>query len=127
MDFGPTIALNQIARQLDQVAQTTMREYAEAVRDNISAGPRTGRQYPGLSRPSSAPDKFSQEQSGGMRSRVGSWRDGEGHRAGIRDATAQDFTQELGSSTVAARANMQCTTLDDETHRRIDTAVREVA
>ena len=48
MDFGPTIALNQIARQLDQVAQTTMREYAEAVRDNISAGPRTGRQYPGL-------------------------------------------------------------------------------
>ncbi len=114
MDFDPTIALNQIARQLDQVAQTTMREYAEAVRDNISAGPRSGIHHPGLPRISSAPDEYSQEQSGGMRSRVESWQVGEGRKAGIRDTTAQDFTQALGSSTVSARANMQRTARSSE-------------
>jgi hypothetical protein len=123
VDFDPNAAFAQITGQLIDIGRAAVQELAEAERENVSAGPRSGIHHPGQPRQSSAPGEFSQEQAGGMRARVEAWDEGGEHRAGIRDATAQDFTQELGSSTVVSRANLQRTALEESTIKRINAAV----
>ncbi len=59
-----------ISKLLEPKVQASAEAYADALRDNVSAGPRSGVQYPGLPRQSSSADEFPQEQFGDLKASV---------------------------------------------------------
>lgn len=60
-----------IAKQLERPVESAAAAYADKLSDNLAAGSRSGVQYPGLPRVSSAPGEYQQEQSGSLRDAVG--------------------------------------------------------
>jgi hypothetical protein len=56
-----------IVNALVPKVQAGTEAYADALRDNVSAGPRSGVQYPGLPRQSSSATEFPQEQFGDLK------------------------------------------------------------
>jgi hypothetical protein len=58
--------IQRLARQLDRAGDAA----AAVLRENVSAGARSGRKYPRLPRRSSAPDEFLQEQFGDLKGAV---------------------------------------------------------
>lgn len=104
---------------------------ADALRENLSAGPRSGRQYPNLSRRSSAPGEFSQQQSGGLRGMVNSGMQGPNAAYfGLEPRSPADreqaLAQEFGAprKNLIGRANVRRTALSSLVHRRMIDAAR---
>jgi hypothetical protein len=59
-----------ISKLLEPKVQAGASAYADALRENVSAGPRSGVQYPGLPRQSSSATEFPQEQFGDLKASV---------------------------------------------------------
>jgi hypothetical protein len=59
-----------IVNALAPKVQAGTEAYADALRENVSAGPRSGVQYPGLPRQSSAATEFPQQQFGDLKASV---------------------------------------------------------
>jgi hypothetical protein len=63
-------AKSTISKLLEPKIQAGAEAYADALRENVSAGPRSGVQYPGLPRQSSSATEFPQEQFGDLKASV---------------------------------------------------------
>ena len=61
----------QLAASVDSVVNRAAEASADQLRENVSAGARTGIHYPWMPRRSSAPGEFPQQQSGNLLESVG--------------------------------------------------------
>jgi hypothetical protein len=122
--------LAALAAQLDKVPIAAAEAGADQLRDNLSAGGRTGVQYPQLPRRSSAPGEYSQFQSGRLQGMVdhGQHAPGEAwfglaprNADELGEAKGQEFGNPEGS--LVGRANVRRTATDARAHRRMNDAV----
>ncbi len=124
-------ALAQLQELVDGALLDMAEVGAEDLRGNLSAGPRSGIQYPSLPRRSSAPGEFSQEQTGGLRGMVGSGMLEPGAAYfGLEPETIADaeeaLAQEVGAprNNLVGRANVRRTALDSRTQSRMKAAAQ---
>ena len=111
--------------QLEALAQSVTLKMAEVgadvLRENLSAGSRSGRQYPDLPRRSSAPGEMPQEQTGELKGMVESGKTENGAYFGLVPKSAAQrekaLNLELGapSQNLIARAPVRRTALDPRT------------
>jgi len=131
--FDPNpAALAALDAQFDEAMRAAAEAGAEQLRDNLSAGGRSGTQYPQLPRRSSAPGEFSQEQSGRLKDMVdhgqhapaSAWF-GLAPRSAdeLGEAKGQEFGNPDGS--LVGRANVRKTALDSRTHKRMNEAIKK--
>ncbi len=98
---------------------------ADVLRENLSAGSRSGVHYPTLPRRSSAPGEYSQLQSGRLQGMVESGPNATGAYFGLApngaDETEQALGQEFGAprDNLIGRANVRRTAYDSRTHTRM--------
>ncbi len=98
---------------------------AEVLRENLSAGGRSGTQYPGLPRRSSAPGEFSQEQRGVLKGMVQAGKTDDGAYFGLvpknPDELEQALAQEYGAprKSLVGRANVRRSAFSPQTHARM--------
>ncbi len=119
----------QVIAQLEAEAQKFLLKMAEvgadALRENLSAGSRSGVQYKSLPRRSSAPGEMPQEQSGRLKSMVESGPTADGAYFGLvpngTDEREQALALELGAprQNLIARAPVRRTALDSRVHARM--------
>ncbi len=118
-----------ILAQLNAEAQKIVLKMAEvgadALESNLSAGSRSGVQYPTLPRRSSAPGEFSQLQSGRLQGMVQSGPTADGAYFGLvprsTDEREQALAQEFGAprNNLVGRANVRRTAMDSRTHAKM--------
>lgn len=105
--------LAQIQAQLKEVKAVTAEAFAEQLRDNLSAGPRSGVQYADLPRRSSAVNEYSQEQHGTLKGMVKAGEDWFGLAPEGADERKQAEDQEFGDGDrLVGRANVRNTAGD---------------
>ncbi len=98
---------------------------ADALRENLSAGSRSGVQYPSLPRRSSTPTEMPQEQSGRLKSMVQSGSTADGAYFGFVPKNAEEAEEakamELGAprANVIARQPVRRTAYDSHVHARM--------
>lgn len=126
--FVPNLAgIAMLTAQLKEVKAVTAEVYAEQLRDNLSAGPRSGRKYPDLPRQSSGPGEFSQEQSGNLKSMVYADEDSFGFAPRNAEDREQVFDQEFGDGDrLAGRANLRRTATEPKAKAQALQEVRKV-
>ena len=115
--------------QLEQLAQSVTLKMADIgadeLRTNLSAGPRSGRQYPNLPRRSSAPGQYSQEQSGRLKGMVQSGKTDNGAYFGLVPKNAAEreeaLDQEFGNpkNNLVGRANVRRSAMSAKTLSRM--------
>jgi hypothetical protein len=131
--FDPNpVALAALTAQLDEAMAAAAEAGAEQLRDNLSAGARSGVQYPQLPRRSSSPGEYSQEQSGQLKGMVDH---GQHAPASAWFGLAPQNADELGEAkgqefgnpenSLVGRANVRKTALDSRTHKRMNEAVKK--
>lgn len=119
----------QVLTQLNAEAQKIVLKMAElgadALRENLSAGSRSGVQYKSLPRRSSTPTEMPQEQSGRLKSMVDFGPNADGAYFGFvpngADEREQASALELGAprQNLIARAPVRRTALDSRVHARM--------
>jgi hypothetical protein len=125
--------LAQMRDRIRQAIEEASLAAAEQLDENTSAGPRSGRKYPGLPRTSSAPSEFLQEQGGGLNDSI-DVRDGDHEfqkRPGFHDAPygtdvlgALEFGNRAG--TLEGRKSVTRTFESGETHDKMRRAAGKV-
>jgi hypothetical protein len=124
-------ALAQLQELIDGALLDMAEVGAEDLRRNLSAGNRSGVQYPSLPRRSSAPGEMPQEQSGRLKSMVvsGVLEPGVayfGFEPDGHDEREQALALELGAprNNLIARAPIRRTALDPRTQSRMKAAAQ---
>lgn len=124
-------ALAQLYAEADKKLAAMAEAGADALRENLSAGSRSGVQYPSLPRRSSAPGQYSQEQSGTLKGMVESGQSGPlKHWFGLvpkgTAERAEALAQEFGAprNGLVGRANVRRTALDSRLHRQMVAVAR---
>ena len=122
MDFS---GVEEIIRQKVEAAAKTAEDQ---LRQNLSAGSRSGRQYPNLPRRSSAPDEYPQEQFGDLKNKVGRQTSDDGleQEVGVFDEDAGKlFGLEFGDSQKQGRAPITRTANSTELRDAIRRALND--
>lgn len=122
-------ALATIKRQLEPAVEASAKAFADQLRENVSAGSRSGVQYNSLPRRSSAPSEMPQEQGGDLKASVEAnpTSDPLKWQAGFYgDDQAKLESLEYGSRNMAERAPLQRTAQDAETRKRMLEAAKGV-
>lgn len=124
-------ALAQLQELVDSVLLGMAEVGAADLRANLSAGSRSGVQYPSLPRRSSAPGEMPQEQSGRLKGMVGSGMQESGSayfglEPNGNDEREQALALELGAprSNLIARSPIRRTALDPRTQSRMKAAAQ---
>lgn len=103
---------------------------AKALDGNLAAGARSGVHYPGMPRRSSARGEYSQEQTGNLRSMVGTARvSSREYVFGLFPRSVADAQQAMAQeySPVSGRANVRRTANDVATRRGMEQAAANAA
>jgi hypothetical protein len=98
---------------------------AEALKENLSLGQRSGRQYPNLPNRSSAVGEFPQYQTGALYNSIAKRKTRDGYDVGsINNPPPEAVYLEFREPSRGGRPWLSSTLEDPETHRRINEAIR---
>ena len=128
MSFRPNPNLEaELLARLQPVGDAVADELAQSVKDNVSAGSRSGRQYRSSPRRSSAPNEYPQEQTGDFKDSI-RWRQVSPTRWEVfsDDDPRKVIALELGTANMEERAPFRKTLYAEETARRLVARMREV-
>lgn len=131
--FDPNpAALAAFDAQFDRAMLAAAEAGAAQLRENLSAGGRSGVQYPQLPRRSSSPGEMPQLQSGRLQGMVDHGSSGPGEAwFGLAPSNADELGQaralELGNpqGNLIARAPVRRTAFDSRTHAKMNEAVKK--
>ena len=99
--------MKSLEADLEPKLERSANSFADSLRENIDAGPRTGRHYPNLPRQSSAPHEYPQRQHGDLYEDVDVGGEGLDRRFGFlkgKNTQAKLSSLEFGSVHMEERA-----------------------